>query len=44
MTELLHIIGFCPDNFSHHNILDLFILNYQEFLNYIKTIKFYLWN
>tara|TARA_R110000868_G_scaffold30337_1_gene112395 strand:- start:3687 stop:3827 length:141 start_codon:yes stop_codon:yes gene_type:complete len=43
MHEILHIIGLCPESFAYQNILNIFILNYQETLNIInksyETIK-----
>jgi len=44
MNEIFHIIGICPDNLAHQDFIDIFILNYQEFINQLKTIKLYLWN
>jgi hypothetical protein len=43
MHELLHIIGLCPDSLAHIDLLDIFILNYQNSINLInkgyETIK-----
>jgi hypothetical protein len=43
MHELLHIIGICPDSLAHIDLLDIFILNYQNSVNLInkgyETIK-----
>ena len=35
MHELIHIIGICPDNISHLDLIDLAVGNYQ----YIADIK-----
>lgn len=35
MHEILHIIGLCPDSFSHMDLIDVFIANYEN-LTYIK--------
>jgi hypothetical protein len=42
MHEFLHIIGLCPDNFTHLDLTDLIVVNYQN-LSYINinTIKYY---
>lgn len=42
MHELLHIIGLCPDSFSHANLASLVVAN-QEIISdiKIKTIKEY---
>jgi hypothetical protein len=42
MHEFLHIIGLCPDNFTHFDLSDLVVANYQN-LSYINinTIKYY---
>jgi hypothetical protein len=42
MHELLHVIGLCPDSFSHINIASLVVAN-QQFISdiQIKTIKDY---
>jgi hypothetical protein len=43
MHEILHIIGICPDSLAHIDILDIFILNYQNSIYLInkgyETIK-----
>jgi hypothetical protein len=36
MNEILHIIGLCPDSLAHTDFLDIFILNYHEFINLIN--------
>ena len=42
MHEFLHIIGLCPDNFTHFDLLDLVVVNYQNlFYININTIKYY---
>jgi len=42
MHELLHIIGLCPDNVGHLDLLDLVVANYES-LSYInlKSIRSY---
>jgi hypothetical protein len=35
MHEVLHIIGLCPDSFTHIDLIDIFIANYEN-LTYIK--------
>ncbi len=43
MHEVLHIIGLCPDNFAHLDLMDIVVANYEN-LTYIKpkqTIKQY---
>ena len=35
MHEILHIIGICPDNFSHIDLIDIFVANYEN-LTHIK--------
>ena len=29
MHEILHIIGLCPDSFSHTNLIEIVTTNYQ---------------
>lgn len=42
MHELIHIIGICPDNISHLDLIDLAVGNYQYIVDIkIKTIKSY---
>ena len=36
MHEILHFIGLCPDSLFHQDFLDIFILNYQEFINILN--------
>ena len=38
MHELFHIIGLCPDNLAHLDILDILMVNYQEFTNALLDI------
>lgn len=38
MHELLHIIGLCPDNLGHLDLLDLVVANYESLL-YINLKK-----
>lgn len=42
MHEVLHIIGICPDNVSHLDLIDIAVGNYQYIADIkIKTIKSY---
>lgn len=39
MHELLHLVGFCPDNISHLDLIDITVANYQNITDIkIKTI------
>ena len=29
MHEILHIIGLCPDSFSHTSVIEVVVTNYQ---------------
>lgn len=31
MTEVLHIIGICPDHFTHNNLIEFCLANNSEF-------------
>ena len=31
MTEVLHIIGICPDHFAHNNLIEFCMANSSEF-------------
>jgi len=44
MHEILHIIGLCPDSFTHPDLLDVFIANYENLISIkpkdiFKTIR-----
>ena len=39
MHEILHIIGLCPDNFMHIDLIDIFIANYETIIH-IKPKQF----
>lgn len=42
MHEILHIIGMCPDNAIHLDLIDIAVGNYQYIADIkIKTIKSY---
>jgi hypothetical protein len=42
MHELLHFIGICPDSFSHTNLIETVITNYQTINDLINSnIKSY---
>ena len=32
MHEILHIIGLCPDSFTHIDLIDIFIANYENLI------------
>jgi hypothetical protein len=36
MHELLHVIGLCPDSFSHLDLIDLTISNWNNLIIYIR--------
>ena len=33
MHEILHIIGLCPDNFTHPDLLDIIVANYEGIIS-----------
>ena len=33
MHEILHIIGLCPDNFTHPDLLDVIVANYESIIS-----------
>ncbi len=33
MHEILHIIGLCSDSFTHPDLIDIFIANYEGFIS-----------
>jgi len=37
MHEMLHIIGLCPDSFSHTNMIEVLITNYQTINDFINS-------
>jgi len=37
MVQILHMIGLCPDHFSHFNLFDM---PWQDILNFIFNTKF----
>lgn len=42
MHEVLHFIGLCPDSFSHTNLIETVITNYQTVIDLLNTnIKSY---
>lgn len=41
MHDIFHILGLCPDNLSHLDILDLIMYNYNGFITTIKNIIFF---
>ena len=32
MHEILHIIGLCPDSFTHPDLLDVIVANYENII------------
>ena len=40
MHEILHVIGLCPDSFTHIDLIDIFVANYENIL-YIKPRNLY---
>ena len=40
MHEILHIIGLCPDNFMHIDLIDIFIANYENLIH-IRPKQFF---
>jgi hypothetical protein len=37
MHELLHFIGLCPDSFTHTNLIEAVITNYQTVIEVLNT-------
>jgi hypothetical protein len=37
MHEVLHIIGLCPDSFSHTNLIEVVVTNYQAVIHLLNT-------
>lgn len=37
MHELLHFIGLCPDSFTHTNLIETVITNYQTIVEILNT-------
>ncbi len=37
MHEVLHFIGLCPDSFSHTNLIEMVITNYQTVIDLLNT-------
>lgn len=37
MHEIFHIIGLCPDSFSHTSLLEVVVTNYQTINDLINT-------
>ena len=33
MHEVLHIIGLCPDSFTHPDLLDVIVANYESIIS-----------
>ena len=33
MHEILHIIGLCPDSFTHPDLLDIIVANYEGIIS-----------
>ena len=42
MHEVFHFIGLCPDSFSHTNLIEVVVTNYQTVIDLLNTnIKSY---
>ena len=42
MHEILHIIGLCPDSFSHTSVIEIAVTNYQTIQDLLSlNIKSY---
>lgn len=42
MHEMLHFIGLCPDSFSHTNLIETVVTNYQTIVEVLNSnIKSY---
>ena len=41
MTELLHILGGCPDHISHLNFLDLIAADYSSISGLLQNFNFF---
>jgi len=39
MEQIFHILGVCPDSFSHTDILDIVVCYYNEIQAVINLIK-----
>ena len=37
MHEVLHFIGLCPDSFSHTNLIEMVVTNYQTVIDLLNT-------
>ena len=33
MHEILHVIGLCPDNFMHIDLIDIIVANYETIVH-----------
>ncbi len=40
--EILHLIGICPDSFSHVDTLDFLISNYSELKPMVSKINLFI--
>ena len=41
MHEILHLIGLCPDNMTHPDLLDFFLAQKEEFIRLFSTLLTY---
>ena len=41
MHEILHVIGLCPDNMTHPDLLDFILVQRDEFVNLFSTLLTY---
>ena len=39
MEAILHALGFCPDNMTHLDLMNIIVCYYGEFQNIINLIK-----
>lgn len=39
MEQILHVLGLCPDSFSHMDLMDVFVCYYGEIQNIINLIR-----
>ena len=37
MHDILHIIGLCPDSFSHTNLIEMVVTNYQTVIDLLNS-------
>jgi hypothetical protein len=37
--EIFHLLGLCPDSLSHIDLIDIFILNYNQIILILMQLK-----